>query len=376
MTNFFLKDMLDRKTVVRYFAICVLVYTGMDYLLKINPKLLDVSFDLRLVGFMILGLFTSIYYFAKTYTASEDTLFYYQLPIKRDRVNGLFIRSLIVDTLVRKLLPVFVIAYSLKAPLNWYILILAITPIICLLGSLTSTTNVPRAYKFIVSLISLGLIGAFLYISFKRDFNIWLKVIAYIIGLFLYSLILRKLYFNCAIFSSSEKRFSKRFKIENYFLKFIFSENVYLINTVGIIFMIVIIALFLPGPMKIPLELAIATVNTPLLTIFSVDQGLSTYKKLLPQGHRSLDKDYIKVIGGYFALIHSMVLVLNYQNISAKLILSLIGFTILDTFLSFYIESHFPIKGKRTTDQIWKYPRKYIAPIVVFFISFVVFVMI
>ena len=67
MTKVFLKDMLDRRTILKYFVGLVLIYTGMDFLIKKDPNLLSINFDLKLVLFVSFALFTTIFYFAKTY---------------------------------------------------------------------------------------------------------------------------------------------------------------------------------------------------------------------------------------------------------------------------------------------------------------------
>lgn len=376
MTKVFLKDMLDRRTLLKYFVGLVLIYVGMDFLIDKDPNLLSINFDLRLVLFVCFALFTTIFYFAKTYTSTENTLLYYQLPVKRKKINLSFILSLIVDSIIRKFLPLAVIAYVLKAPAKFYLLILLIIPIICLLGSLPTSTNVGKDKKTMVFLLLIVSVAIILFLFYKTDFNIGIKTLFSILAIFILVIILSKFYLNQAIFSQEEMGKISKFKVSNYFLKFILAENVYLINTVGIILMIVFVSIMMPGAIKIPLALAVATVNTPLLTIFSTDVGLATYKKMLPKTYKSLDKDYIKVLFIYFALVHIIILLANLRQISVKLIISLIVFTIFDTLMAYFMENKYPIVGKKTTMAVWKSPRKYIMGAVVFLLSFVIFVII
>ena len=140
--------------------------------------------------------------------------------------------------------------------------------------------------------------------------------------------------------------------------------------------MLIFVSLMMPGAIKIPLALAIATVNSPLLTIFSTDKGIATYKKMLPKSNKSLDKDYIKVLFIYFVLVHLIILLANQGQMSAKLVICLIVFTIFDTFVAYFMENKYPIVGKKTTMAVWKSPRKYILGVVVFMLAFVIFVMI
>lgn len=376
MTKVFLKDMLDRRTILKYFVGLVLIYTGMDFLINKDPNLLSINFDLRLVLFVCFALFTTIFYFAKTYTSTENTLLYYQLPVKRKKINLSFILSLIIDSLIRKFLPLAVIAYVLKAPIEFYPIILLMLPIICMLGSLPSSRNIGGDKKLIVSLLLLGSIALILFLFYKTSLRIGMKALISILAIFILVIILSKFYLNQAIFSQQEMGSNRKFRISNYFLKFILAENVYLINTVGIILMIIFVSIMIPGAIKIPLALAIATVNTPLLTILSTDKGLATYKKMLPKSNKSLDKDYIKILFIYFALVHLIVLLANQGQMSVKFVIGLIAFTIFDTLVAYFMENKYPIVGKKTTMAVWKSPRKYILGAVVFILSFVIFVII
>lgn len=376
MTKVFLKDMLDRRTLLKYFVGLVLIYTGMDFLIKNDPNLLNINFDLRLVLFILFALFTTIFYFTKTYTSTENTLMYYQLPVHRKEINLSFILSLFIDSIIRKFLPIAVIAYILKAPVEFYPLILLMIPMICLIGSLPSSTNVDGSKKLITLFLVIFAMAMILCLFYKSDFNLLIKILFSVLIIFMLVKILAGFYLNQAIFSQEEMGTVRKYKVSNYFLKFILAENVYLINTVGIILMIIFVSLMMPGAIKIPLALAIATVNSPLLTIFSTDKGIATYKKMLPKSNKSLDKDYIKVLFIYFVLVHLIILLANQGQMSAKLVICLIVFTIFDTFVAYFMENKYPIVGKKTTMAVWKSPRKYILGVVVFMLAFVIFVMI
>lgn len=376
MTKVFLKDMLDRRTILKYFVGLVLIYVGMDFLIDKDPNLLSINFDLRLVLFVCFALFTTIFYFVKTYTSTESTLMYYQLPVKRKDINLSFLLSLIIDSVIRKFLPLAVIAYVLKAPIEFYPIILLMLPIVCMLGSLPSSRNIGGDKKLIVSLLLLGSIALILFLFYKTSLRIGMKALISILAIFILVIILSKFYLNQAIFSQQEMGSNRKFRISNYFLKFTLAENVYLINTVGIILMIIFVSIMMPGAIKIPLALAIATVNTPLLTILSTDDGLATYKKMLPKSNKSLDKDYIKILFIYFALVHLIVLLANQVQMSGKFAISLIAFAIFDTLIAYFMENKYPIVGKKTTMAVWKSPRKYILGAVVFILSFLIFVII
>lgn len=376
MTKIFLKDMLDRRSFIKYIFISILIYAGFDYLISKNPTLANINFDLRLMVLLSVALFTTIYYFSKTYTQRVDTIFYYQLPIKRKELNRSFILSLVIDTLVKKIGPIFAIGIILGADKIFFILTIFFTPIICVLGSLPAAVNINNSKKLLDFALGLVLIGIFLYLSFKTKLGFSVLLVTLLAGLAFYWLILSNTYFDIAIFSSEGVGRGKRFALGNYFLKYFLAENVYLINTFGILAMIVFILLIFPGDIKFPLAFAVATVNTPLLTIYSTDEGLQSYKKMLPDKYESLDKDYKKILLLYFAIVHLLILALNIADFSLKLLGLAIFLTIFNSYCSFYLEDKFTIANKKTTMEIWKSPRKYILGVVVFFISFLVLLII
>ena len=371
MIKVFIKDLFSKSQLIKYLLAAALIYYGLDYYTKNNE--LNVEININLLIYISLAIILTIYFFIKTYTSRENIEVYYALPFSKEEVNSNLILALILDTCLRKILLIFILFYYLGARLDYYILLLVITPIMCVTGSLPSSANIGKLRKYLTFLISIGLIAFLFFTYFKFD-----KIhrhISYIISLIIYIIFIKKFYLRYVQFSFKKASGSFKISIGNYFLKFILAENIYIVNTLGIIAMLIFLRIFMPGDIKLPISLAIATVNTPLLTIFSTDDKLTEYKSMLPETFKSLDKDYIKVLFSYFLLIHLIILGLNYKYVSIKLVGVFIALTIMDTAISFMMEKKYPIKGKKTTVEVWRSPRKYILGIIVFLLSFIIFVL-
>mgnify|MGYP006875980353 FL=1 len=72
-----------------------------------------------------------------------------------------------------------------------------------------------------------------------------------------------------------------------------------------------------------------------------------------------------------------MIAVINFNKVQPTylLIVNMVIVTIIEVFVSYKLESDRPITNTKTQNQIWKHPRKYILPILVFIISFLVLIM-
>ena len=370
MIKVFLKDLFSKSQVVKYLLAAFLLYYGLDYYLKNNQ--LSIDFNIRLIIYIMAAIIFTIYFFIKTYTSRENIGVYYSLPATYKNINTSFIGALILDTLFRKILIICIFLYMIKAPLDVFIIILALTPITVIIGSIPCVKNISAIRKIMVLILSL--LGAGAIILTYMNFKIKLNYLIYLGILLIYLLIIRIIYLKDIEFGLVKSSAIAKIKTRNYFFKFVIAENVYIVNTLAIIAMVIFLNFLMPDNLRLAMTLAVATVNTPIMTIFSTDEKIGDYKKMLPSKYKSLDKDYLKVLFTYFLLIHLLILGLNINNLSLKLILGLAGFVILDTGISFYLEKNHPIKGKKTTIEIWRSPRKYILGCLVFLLAFLFFV--
>lgn len=370
MTRVFLKDMLDKKTIGNYIIFLVLFYVGCDFLLAKGLDIFKIDLGLRFIFFISFALMTTIYFFVKSYTGSDKILSYYALVFDRKDVNLSLLKALIIDSIFRKLSFICIFLYLSKASYFTYIFIFISIILLCTLSLVLNATNVKKAKKVSYSLLGILLIGS-LYIFNKILAKPLYILIIYLVLSLIYVILVYRTYFNTCFINSKNDSLIRGFNIGNYFLKFILSERIYLINTLFIIILIVFVTIVMPRPINTVLAFAIATINSPLLSIFSTENGLKVYEKALPDKFISLRGQYLHILIAYFLLVNGLILILNFDNLSLKLIIVFLIVSLVDISISYMLEKNFTIREKKTDMAVWKSPRKYILSLLVFIISFI-----
>lgn len=375
MTKVFLKDMLDRKTIRNYLLTCVLFFIGVSYLMDKQPGFLSVSININFLYFIFLALLSTTYFFVKSFSNSDNILLYYALPFSREKINFGFLSALIVDTIIRKMSIIFIFLFLMKSNVYNYCFIFIIGLIVCNMALVCNSTNILKSEKTIFVIVSLLIIASLYFLD--KNFGLELISIAILlIEAIIYCVISYFVLFKKIIVNSNDSNVIGNANISNYFLKFIFAEKIYWVNTLAILSMMILVSLLMPKPINIPLALAVATINSPLLTIFSTEKGLKYYAKMLPSKFVSLSSEYLKVLSIYFAFANLLVLAVNYKDFSIKLVTLIIIVCLIDIIGSFILENKFNIQNQKTNMAIWKHPRKYILSIIVFIVCFIGFVII
>lgn len=375
MTKVFLKDMLDRKTIRNYLLTCVLFFIGVSYLMDKQPGFLSLSININFLYFIFLALLSTTYFFVKSFSNSDNILLYYALPFSREKINIGFLSALIIDTIIRKMLIIFIFLFLMKSSVYNYCFISIIGLIVCNMALVYNSTNILKSEKTIFVIVSLLIIASIYFLD--KNFGLELISIAILlIEAIIYCVISYFVLFKKIIVNSNDSNVIGNANISNYFLKFIFAEKIYWVNTLAILSMMILVSLLMPKPINIPLALAVATINSPLLTIFSTEKGLKYYAKMLPSKFVSLSSEYLKVLSIYFAIANLLVLAVNYKDLSIKLVTLIIITCLIDIIGSFILENKFNIQNQKTNMDIWKHPRKYILSIIVFIVSFIGFVII
>ena len=363
MFKLFTKDLLDRQRLLKYFIYAIVASAVLDGFLK-NRQ--DIVFNERFLIFTAIALAGSIFYYIRGYVANDRILSYYALPVSNQTLNRNFILAILIDTIFSKLILVFIALYISKAPFDFYVKVSFIMLVITFFALAANTLNLSLG-KFLF-ILAITLIALYVIINYSLLYGGIASLLATVIS----SVLFKDIYFS----TKTNTKINKLY-IKNYFLKFAFAESVYIINSISIILMIVFASFALPQAMGLVIAFAIGAVNTPLLTMFSSSEGLRGYDKMFPNTKASLKKDYIKVLVIYFIIINTMIAVINFNKVQPTylLIVNMVIVTIIEVFVSYKLESDRPITNTKTQNQIWKHPRKYILPILVFIISFLVLIM-
>lgn len=363
MFKLFVKDLFDRQRLIKYLIYAIVVYVNLDVLLN-NRQ--DIVFNERFLIFVAFALAGSIFYYIRGYVANDRILSYYALPVSNQSLNRNVILAIIIDTIFSKLVLVFIALYLLKTPFDFYIKVTLIMLVITFFAAASNTLNLSIGKLLII--LALTLLTLYVIINYRFFYG----GIASLVDIAIVSALLKNIYFSTRTNSKINK-----VHIKNYFLKFAFAESVYIINSLAIIIMIFFASLALPGDIGVVIACAVGAVNAPLLTMFSSSEDLRNYGKMFPNTKASLQKDYIKVLALYFLIINAMIVVINFNKIdpSYLLIVNMVIVTIVEVFVSHKLESLKPIANTKTQNEIWKHPRKYILPIIVFVISFLLLIM-
>ncbi|MDU2353414.1 MAG: hypothetical protein E7D92_02315 [Anaerococcus sp.] len=364
MFKLFKKDLLDRQRIIKYLIYAVLVYALLDGYLKDKE---DFEINSRFLLFISLALIGSMFYYIRGYVGNDRILSYYALPASKKDVNLNFILAVIIDIIFSKLLLVYIASYLFKAPFDIYIKLAFLTLVSLCLALASNALSLKRVHFILIGLASI----ASIYIIIK--FNLFYGGLATVLILILSVFLLKDTYFS----TNTNAKISK-ISMNNYFLKFSMAENIYIINTVCILLMVGFAIYFMPAPMGIVIASAVGAVNTPLLTMFSSSEGLRDYDKMFPNSEISLRTNYRKLLSIYFVLINLFISILAYNKINSSylLVANMIIISIIEIFVSYWLEIKKAITNTKTQNEIWKHPRKYILPIIVFFISFLILVIV
>lgn len=364
MFKLFKKDLLDRQRIIKYLIYAVLVYALLDGYLKDKE---DFEINSRFLLFISLALIGSMFYYIRGYVGNDRILSYYALPASKKDVNLNFVLAVIIDTIFSKLLLFYIASYLFKAPFDIYIKLAFLTLVSLCLALASNALSLKRVHFILIGLASI----ASIYIIIK--FNLFYGGLATVLILILSVFLLKDTYFS----TNTNAKISK-ISMNNYFLKFSMAENIYIINTVCILLMVGFAIYFMPAPMGIVIASAVGAVNTPLLTMFSSSEGLRDYDKMFPNSEISLRTNYRKLLSIYFVLINLFISILAYNKINSSylLVANMIIISIIEIFVSYWLEIKKAITNTKTQNEIWKHPRKYILPIIVFFISFLILVIV
>lgn len=175
----------------------------------------------------------------------------------------------------------------------------------------------------------------------------------------------------------SKKEASQSFgrKYHNYFVISLLQEKYFFINT---IFTLLVLFFILfqdyTEQLKLITLFTVSSVNTPLTSLISADKDLIEHIKTLPHNILFFFM-YFRVLVCYYLILNlslaliSKLFILN--SLSIHFLLLVIGLAILEAVFYLGIEIYFPLRNWNLKRELWKHPRKYIVPIVVFLVGWI-----
>lgn len=358
MIEVFLKDIFDKKTIIKsLITTIVMVFLAGLLLNEISKN------QITLLQFIIvISLTSSVYYFLDTYLKKDRILFYYSLPYANQEVNIALFVALLLDTILRKILPVILLLIYLRFPINNYILLISFTPLMILFCMVLFLND--NSYQRILMFIACYLIS--IVTIFFNDIMFSVIVNVLIILIFSYFLFSK----HATYLETKTIKSARYYHSANYFLKVMFSEKSYIINLITIIIFTFILSLNKEYIVFRPVLFAIVVINTPIMTIFSTEPDLKNYDEMLPHSRTSLSKSYRYFLFIYFLLMNIYVSVLwPSGNVLEDIIICVI-LSFIEMLVATSLEQYFPLKNKKTTIEVWRSPRKYLLPCLVFLLVF------
>lgn len=169
--------------------------------------------------------------------------------------------------------------------------------------------------------------------------------------------------------NESSPVFNKR--RHNYFMISLMQEKYFFINSIfTLLFILLIIFQDYPEQLKTITLLTIVSVNTPLTTLFSADKDLIVHVKSLPQSTLFFLM-YFRVLLSYYLITNLLVSftlkLFVLKSLRIDFLLLAIGLAIIEAIMYLMIEIYFPLQNWNLKRELWKHPRKYIVPAIIFF---------
>lgn len=335
-----------RSWLIYLFCAGILVYNGV--ILPFYPEVYRFSFFL-LCGLGTLRILYSVF-------DERNIRDIYMLPIPPHHLYSNLLLALLIDTLVSKYLP-FVILLIRNGQIDFFINL----GVVAVLSILISFIYVWKGKKAIIYLL--------IYVG---TLIINLPVIYAVAIVLSINLILR-----CKEPISIEVGDSYHRKYANYFCGELVHNRYFWINSFALIVFIGLLVVKLSdieSTVFLSIMFSIVTINSPVLTMLSIDKDTGRQIKLSPQPILML-RQYFVLLLIYFIVgnicVYSILLISGHIHLGIKWFLILSILSILESLYSVWIEYYHPVKHDKK-EQIWKSPRKYILLILAYLFNFII----
>ena len=166
----------------------------------------------------------------------------------------------------------------------------------------------------------------------------------------------------------------------NYFFKVLLNEKIYIINTLILLGMIVFLSIIqMDNFIVSSMVWTIGAVNTPVLTMLSSDPHLRRQAKMLSAKQQGIWSMYKRFVFIYFLLVNGFILALNIFFKNDNIVINICIFaviSVIEPIITFILEDKFVLTNWQTKQELWKHPRKYILPLIVFLGIIMAFILI
>lgn len=366
-TRIFLKDMITKKKVKNYFIFIflffIIAYESFGEFIRDTFGMSNISYITMAV------MITSTAYLIHTYSLYEKVKNYISLPISNSRLLLGFVFSLILVSLLERISFLLIIVLISNNNLLINIPLVIIVSILSILINVWILILINKKRKLEWVLVVAVLLSYILisYFNFSIFINIAVMLLCYVISLIG---ILKEDSLYIAI-NGNKSALVTRFKYGgNYFFKVLMNEKIYIINTLMLLVLIVFLsAIQMDNFIVSSMVWAIGAVNTPVLTMLSSDPHLRRQAKMLSTKQQGIWSMYKRFVSIYFLLINGFILMLNIVLKNNDILINTCIFVVLsviEPIIAFVLEDKFSLTNWQTKQELWKHPRKYVLPLIVF----------
>lgn len=367
ISKLFLKDILTKRKIKQYIVVIIAFFISINLFFK---EIIGTIFNDRYLSLLtVIIIFTSTAYIIYTYSLFEKIKQYIMLPIKSFRFIMNFAKSLFICALLERIsfLLIGIILFS-DSPLLASTTVLIYATLSILLNIwilLILNSNRKKDWISLTGVIIL-LLSIFL---------TYLTKIVEIAGIFLCLIITingisNHISIELAIHRKRKSNTKKSNIITNYFFRVLITEKIYIINTLMICLMLIFLTVMnIDNFIVLNLTWTVGAMNTPVLTMLSSDPYLRKQAELLPNKGKNILGMYKYFLLYYFIITNSIIFILIQFTTGRDVILYAVLFivlSVLETTVSYNLEQKMPLKTWQTKQELWKHPRKYILPIIVF----------
>lgn len=305
-----------------------------------------------------------------SYAIADNVRLYLTLPIRKGSTVLSFCLALFAYTLLERIAFIIVVLLFLfenPLPIIAFLLVSGfVTVLLSVLVQLGINSKRPFAY-----VMGFLLFAALATICLFVQVLIVQLGLAAIIGGVSIVLMLRHDSLDLAVFRQGAKTTGTG---RNYFFSVLLSEKMYLLNTAMVMaFAGIFLFAFAErgNPIMVSVAWCVAAVNTPVTTMLSGDKWLVRQAEMLPDQHRAVMGMYRRFLVVYYLVTNTVVLaltILHAGDFKPYLLIQFAIVVLLEVILVSYLETKKRIIGWQTKQQLWRNPRKYIMPAIVFIV--------
>ena len=368
LCKLFLKDFVTRKKILVY-LLAVFVFAALLFTVRSRTGQLYIP-DKGLFISGIVVIYFSSTYLIFTYSNVEQMELYVSLPIRKSTMFSGLSFALFATALFQRLLFLFVfIIIHVDKPVRCilFVSLYSVLAVMLVLLLLLALNKGARGIVLLDAVILLLLLGVV--ITDSRLVAVpGVLILGGLTTLLCMRFDVQDLIVRRKVYSSGNNKRTK-----NYFLQALMSEKIYVVNTVFVLGFILFIG-FISKEKHVMWDIvwAVGAMNTPLLTSFSGDREMVRQIEMLPNANKTLYHQYMCFLGSYFFLVNCLTFMWKSVLLSRFLIREVVFFAVItyvEVFVATLLEKRFRIDNWQTKQELWRKPRKYVLPLLIFFIS-------